>query len=312
MNALNVTPAAGVLWPESVRKEQVSVGLLAISSKTEGNSAELAAAARPRTRLAGRVAALATVLGLAAASVTARADDSALTADAIANKVVRTDAFSWEGARTRVRMVLTDAGGSKQERAMEVIGRRDKGMYQSLMRFTAPQDIAGTAFLMLERGKDQSEQYIYLPGLKRTRRIVGREREGSFMGSDFTYADMQRVDARYAKNKRLPDEKLGSDDVFVIESSLSADAPVPYRKVVTWIRKTDYIALRTRFFDRSDKPVKTLYTRRVRDIDGKPVVVEARMQNQQNNHITDLFIDSIDRRDDLSDANFTPAALEHM
>jgi hypothetical protein len=41
-------------------------------------------------------------------------------------------------------------------------------------------------------------------------------------------------------------------------------------------------------------------------------VVEARMQNQQNNHVTDLFIDSIERKDDLSDANFTPAALEHM
>lgn len=265
------------------------------------------AAISPAGRLA---AACAIFLGFVTSG--AQAQDGALTADAIANKVVRTDAFSWEGARTRVRMVLTDEGGSKQERAMEVIGRRDKGLYQSLMRFSAPQDIAGTAFLMLERGKDQSEQYIYLPGLKRTRRIVGREREGSFMGSDFTYADMQRVDARYAKNKRLPDEKLGNDDVYVVESTLSAEAPVPYGKVVTWIRKTDYIALRTRFYDRNDKPLKTLYTRRVRDIEGKPVVVEARMQNQQNNHVTDLFIDSIDRRDDLTDANFTPAALEHM
>jgi hypothetical protein len=240
------------------------------------------------------------------------ADDSTLTANAIAAKVVRTDAFSWEGARTRARMVLTEANGDKRERAMEVIGRRKQGLFQTLVRFSAPQDIAGTAFLMLERGKDQSEQYIYLPGLKRTRRIVGREREGSFMGSDFSYADMQRIEDRHAKHTRLPDEKLGNDSVFVIESTLNADAPVPYGKVVTWIRKTDYIALRTRFYDRSGKLVKTLYSRRVREIDGKQVVVEARMQNQQNNHITDLYIDSVDRRDDLSDANFTPAALEHM
>lgn len=233
-------------------------------------------------------------------------------ADDIAKKIVRTDAFAWDGARTRIRMVLVDPSGSKQERAMDVLGRRDKGLFQTLVRFSAPGDIAGTAFLMLERGKDQSEQYIYLPGLKRTRRIVGREREGSFMGSDFTYADMQRVDERYAKHKRLPDEKLGSDDVYVVESTLSADAPTAYGKVVTWIRKTDYIALRTRFFDRNDKLVKTLYSRRIREIDGKPVVVEARMQNQTNNHVTELFIDGIERRDDLADANFTPAALEHL
>lgn len=247
----------------------------------------------------------------AAALGTVRADDG-LTAGAIASKVVRTDAFSWEGARTRVRMVLIDASGSQQERSMDIMGRRNQGLFQTLVRFASPQDIAGTAFLMLERGKDQSEQYIYLPGLKRTRRIAGREREGSFMGSDFTYADMQRVDERYATHKRLPDEKLGNDTVYVLESTLSPEAPVAYGKVTTWVRKTDFIALRTRFFDRKDQLVKTLYSRRVREVEGKPVVVEARMQNQQTNHITDLFIDSIEKKNDLSDANFTPAALEHM
>ncbi|MET0386097.1 MAG: outer membrane lipoprotein-sorting protein [Polyangiales bacterium] len=247
----------------------------------------------------------------AGVTVAAQADDG-LSADAIAAKIIRTDTFSWEGARTRVRMVLIDAGGSKQERAMDVTGRRAKGLYQTLVRFSAPEDIAGTAFLMLERGKDESEQYVYLPGLKRTRRIVGREKEGSFMGSDFSYADMQRIDPRFAKHKRLPDEKLGEEAVYVIESALSTDAPTSYGKVTTWIRKTDNIALRTKFFDRSDKLVKTLYSRRVKEVDGKPVVVEARMQNQQNNHVTELYIDAIERKDDLSDANFTPAALEHL
>jgi len=197
-------------------------------------------------------------------------------------------------------MVLTDASGSTQERTMDIMGRRSQGNFQTMVRFGSPQDIAGTAFLMLERGKDQSEQYIYLPGLKRTRRIAGREREGSFMGSDFTYADMQRVDDKYATHKRLPDEKLGNDTVWVIESTLSTDAPLSYGKIVTWIRKTDYIALRTKFFDRKGQLLKTLYSRRVKEIEGKPVVVEARMQNQQTNHITDLFIDSIERKDNLS------------
>jgi hypothetical protein len=122
---------------------------------------------------------------------------------------------------------------------------------------------------------------------------------------------MQPVSPRAAKHKRLPDEKLGNDDVFVLESTLNADAPVPYSKVVSWIRKKDYVALRTRFYDRAGKLQKTLYVRRVRDRDGKPVVVEARMQNQ-NNHATDVYIDAIEKRDGLSDATFTPAALEHM
>jgi hypothetical protein len=241
----------------------------------------------------------------------ARAHADNLTPDQIAERMVRTDAFSWEGARTRVRMNLIEPNGKTKERAMDVIGRRKDGLFQSLVRFVAPQDIAGTAFLMLEKNKTDSEQYIYLPGLKRTRRIVGREREGSFMGSDFTYADMQRVESRFAKNVRLPDEKIGGDDCYVIESTISPEAKIAYGKVVTWVRKSDYIALRTRFLDRSGKLVKTLYSRRVKTIDGKPVVVESRMQSA-NNHATELFIDSIERKDDLSDTNFTPAALEHL
>lgn len=234
------------------------------------------------------------------------------TADEIASRMVRGDAFAWEGARTRVRMLLTDADGSSKERAMDILGRRIGGLFQTMVRFLAPQDIAGTAFLMLERANDASEQYVYLPGLKRTRRIVGREREGSFMGSDFTYADMQRVDAKYATHKRMPDEMLGTEAVYVLESTIAPDAPSSYGKVVTWVRKSDYIALRTRFHDKKGTLVKTLYSRRVREIDGKPVVVEARMQSQLKKHSTDLFIDTIDRQKDLADTNFTPAALEHL
>jgi len=239
------------------------------------------------------------------------ADDATLTADAIAAKVIHGDTFSFEGSSSKVRMLLIEVGGDKQERAMEIVSRLNQGLSQTLVRFSSPQDIAGTAFLVLARGKAPSEQYVYLPGLKRTRRIAGREREGSFMGSDFSYADMQPVDPHDAKHKRLPDEMLGNEPVFVLESTLNADAPVPYGKVMTWIRKKDYVALRTRFYDRAGKLQKTLYTRRVREVNGKPVVVEARMQNQ-NNHITDLYIDAIDKRDGLSDANFTPAALEHL
>jgi uncharacterized protein len=233
-------------------------------------------------------------------------------ANEIAQRVVNgSDAFRWDGGQSRVRMVLIEADGKRKERSMDVVARRKSGMFQSLVRFLAPGDIAGTAFLMLEKGKDEAEQYIYLPGIKRTRRIVGRERDGNFMGSDFTYADMQGANPSDAQHKRLPDEKVGNDPCYVIESTFDPKKS-SYGKVAVWVRKTDYIALRTRFYDRAGKLVKTLYARRVKTIDGKQVVVEARMQTQGTNHATELFVDSLEKRADLSDAQFTPAALEHL
>src|SRR4051812_23331092 len=163
-----------------------------------------------------------TLIQLCAAPIASRtrADDSKLSADDIANRTLRADAFAWEGARTRLHMILLNPDGKRQERSVEVVARRQQGLLQTMVRFSAPEELAGTAFLMREQQGGASEQYVYLSGLKRTRRIVGREREGSFMGSDFTYADMQRVDAKFARNARLADENVGNDAAYVIETTI--------------------------------------------------------------------------------------------
>jgi hypothetical protein len=232
-------------------------------------------------------------------------------ADEIARRTLRADSWNWEGARTRLKMILVEADGRRKERAMEVTARRAGKLLQSLVRFSAPPELAGTAFLMLEQPGGASEQYVYLSGLKRTRRIVGREREGSFMGSDFSYADLQPIPVGQAKNARRADEAVGKDACYVIESTLASGGGSPYGKVVSWVRKSDFVALRTRFLDPAGKLVKTLYARRVREMDGRQVVVEARMQSE-NGHATELVLESIERRADLSDAMFTPSALERM
>ena len=248
-------------------------------------------------------------LGCALALATlVRAD--APTAAEIAERGQRNTALRYSDVQTRVRMVLTAADGKRRERALDVIGRVKDGTYQSVVRFLAPQDVAGTAFLMIERGHD-SEQYLYLPSIKRTRRIVARERDASFMSSDFSFADLQGIASKDASHKRLADDKIGNDACYVIESSVLPSANVSYGKLVAWIRQSDFIALRTRFFDPSGQLLKTLYTRRIRSIGGTPFVMEARMQAERTKHMTELFVDSIEMRRDLSDAEFTPTALEH-
>jgi hypothetical protein len=231
-----------------------------------------------------------------------------ITADQLAARVVRGNGFTWEGASTRLRMVLIEQGGSRSERALEVLGRRHDGRLETVARFTSPSDIAGTKFLMVEKAGGGTEQHIYLPGLKRTRRVVGREQEGSFMGSDFTYNDLQRKEDKSAKNTRLPDENIGKEPTYVLESKAGPGSQ-GYSKLRTWIRKTDYIPLRTQFFDANDKLVKTLYVRRTKDIEGKPTVVEAFMKSS-NGHATELVVDSVEPKKDLPDAAFSPLTLD--
>ncbi|HEX4339351.1 MAG TPA: outer membrane lipoprotein-sorting protein [Polyangiaceae bacterium] len=246
------------------------------------------------------------LVALIAVPGSVRADE--LTGDELAARVVKGNGFTWEGATTRLRMVLIDQGGQRSERALEVLGRRHDGMLESVARFTSPSDIAGTKFLMIEKAGGGTEQHIYLPGLKRTRRVVGREQEGSFMGSDFTYNDLQRKEDKNAKNARLADENIGSEPTYVLESKAGA-TNTTYAKIKTWIRKKDFIPLRTQFFDADGKLAKTLYVRRTQDIDGKPAVVEAYMKSASG-HATELVVDSVKPSKDLPDAAFSPLTLD--
>jgi len=263
--------------------------------------------------LAGFTFASLTLAGLTLAGLTltgiAQADQ--LTANDIAHRMVRGDALSCDGAKAHVRMVLSDKQGAHQERTMDVIGRRDKGLLRTLMRFSAPANIAGTAFLMLERNGKAAEQYVYLSGLKRTRRIVGREQENSFMESDFSYADMRGIPERFSQHKRLPDDDIGGIETYVLQTDIHPQSKMPYQKIVHWVRKTDMVALRTRFYDRSGQLLKTLYARKIKDLEGKPIVVEARMENQQSGHVTELFVENISRKDNIPLVLFTPSSLAH-
>jgi hypothetical protein len=231
------------------------------------------------------------------------------TANQIVDRMLKQDPFGWDEAETTVRMTLVEAGGAKRERVMENLRRRKNGKAQSVMRFRAPQEVAGTAFLMLERDKGESEQHIYLPGLKRTRRIVGREREGSFMGSDFSYADLEQRDVRDSTHKRLPDEEVGGVKTYVIEST-PTKSPT-YGKIETWIRQDNFLPLRIRFYDKSGALLKTFYTKRIRTMEGRPVVVEAQMVNKKTGHSTEFIVDNMRPRKDIPDTAFTPTALEH-
>lgn len=240
----------------------------------------------------------------------ARAVAEELSADDIAQRIVRGNGFSWEGAKTKLRMIVAEPNGDKKEREMEVLGRRHDGRLQTKVTFLSPQDSAGTKFLTVEKSGGGTEQHIYLPAYKRTRRVVGREREGSFMGSDFTYSDLVRKDDQGTKHKKLADESIGADPTYVLESIPGNVEEAGYAKIKTWVRKTDFVPLRTQFFDGSGKLKKTLYVREIGKLEGKPVVKKALMKSE-NGHTTELIIDDIQPRNDLPDSDFSPTSLEH-
>ena len=223
---------------------------------------------------------------------------------------LRSEFFAGGSTRIRAHLVLTDKEGKKQDRLFSAWGKRDGlGLRRTLVRFESPAAVEGVAFLMTQREHEADEQYLYLPKFKATRRIGGAsERQSSFMGSDFSYADLERKDVREAAYEVLADEAIGGKPCAHIVAK-PRGASAAYSRVELWIRRDDGVALRIAMFDSDGKLMKTTTARRVRVVDGEPVIVESRTENALNGHVTELVVDEVSRDDNLDDAFFSPASL---
>ena len=157
-----------------------------------------------------------------------------------------------ESAVQKVRMVLVSKSGSERVREMEVSMKRGDDAVKSLFRFMSPSDVAGTAFLQVDREDGADEQMIYMPAIKRTNRISAKGRKGSFMGSDFTYEDLDLGEAGDAGHTVAEEH----EDHWVVDTDPGESSS--YGRIRSYVDKATYLAKKVEFFDDDAELIKTL------------------------------------------------------
>ena len=138
-------------------------------------------------------------------------------------------------------------------KTLEVPGDGDK----SMSIFDNPRDVKGTAFLSFTHKTGNDDQWLYLPALKRVKRISSSNKSGSFMGSEFAYEDIASQEVEKYTYKYLRDEGCEGEDCFVMER-YPVDLNSGYTRMVLWIDKTHYRTRRIEYFDRKNSALKTL------------------------------------------------------
>jgi outer membrane lipoprotein-sorting protein len=164
----------------------------------------------------------------------------------------------WKDEQADLTMILRNRQGQTSERAirtksMEVAHDGDK----SLSIFDSPRDVQGTAFLSHTHPTKPDDQWLYLPALKRVKRIASNNKSGPFMGSEFAYEDISSQEVEKYKYKWLRDETYDGKDTFVVERTPTYEHS-GYTKQITWIDKKMYQPLKIEFYDRKDALLKTL------------------------------------------------------
>lgn len=178
---------------------------------------------------------------------------------AIAQEVDKRD-LGWKTSETQLKMVLTNRQGQSSERELRIqaLEVEDPNLGdQSLILFSSPRDVDGTAFLSHTKIAEPDDQWLYLPALKRVKRISSANKSGPFVGSEFAYEDMSSQEVNKYTYKWLRDEKLGGDECFVMERYPVYENS-GYTKHVIWIDKAEYRPMQVEFYDRKDSKLKTL------------------------------------------------------
>lgn len=215
-----------------------------------------------------------------------------------------------DDGRAVMHMTLINHRGSKRERTLQSY-RKDYGKDSKvLMFFEKPADVQGVGFLSWEHdAADQDDdRWLYMPALRKARRIAGESKNDYFMGSDFTYDDMGDRAVDEDNHKLLREETLDGHPCWVVES-VPKGSDEMYSRCVSWIRQDALMPVKVEYYDLQHKLLKTLAVNDIRLEQGIWTAFRMEMQNVQQEHRTILAYDSISYDNGLKDDIFKVNSL---
>ena len=206
-----------------------------------------------------------------------------------------------------VRMTLVSKSGSERVREFELKVRRDEDAVRSHTRFVSPADVAGTAMVIVDHPNQIDEQLLFVPALRRVTRISGKARSGNFLGSDFSFEDLELSDADAATHSMLSEDA----SQWVVET-IPGDGSA-YARVVTTIRKADHLPIKIDYFNQKGKAWKTLEVTDTLESSGatypKTSVMKDLLRGTRTRmEVLEYRVDV--PKEELPDALFTQTALE--
>ncbi|MDC0609974.1 outer membrane lipoprotein-sorting protein [Vibrio sp.] len=219
----------------------------------------------------------------------------------------------WQDSQATVTMILKNAQGDQSIRKMRVssLEVRDDGD-KGLTIFDEPRDVQGTVFLSYSHINDDDEQWLYLPALKRVKRIASRNKSGPFMGSEFSYEDLSSFEVEKYTFHYLNDESIDGHPCFVVEQT-PVDKASGYTKQIAWIDQKRYIPIKVEYYDRKQSLLKTLTLRdynKYMDKYWRANTLE--MVNHQTGKSTMLKTENIEFKTGLEDKNFNINMIKRL
>ncbi len=203
-------------------------------------------------------------------------------------------------------MTLINKSGKERIRKIKQFTKDMGDVEKSIMFFQSPADVKNTSFMSwtYDDESKSDDQWIYLPALKKVKRISSDSKSDYFMGSDFTYDDLGDRKLDDDTHKLIGEETIDGVDYYRVES-IPKDEEYMYSKTKTWIRKDNFIGLKKEFYDEDEELLKILKIKKFEEISGFIVITRSEMENVQKNHRTTMVLGNVEINTNIPTSKFS-------
>ena len=210
-----------------------------------------------------------------------------------------------------MEMTLIDSRGDTGTRRIQTLILNDGGLTKTVTVFLEPASVRNTRFLSVENPDRGDDQWIYLPALQKVRRIASGEKEGSFMGSDFSYEDMSTREIDESTHTRLRPETLNGRACQVVESVPLPGTESAYGKMISWVDDQTSLTLRVEFYGKDGTgPVKILTREGFRQVGSRWTAERTVMETVATGHRTVMDLKQVKFDIPISAAYFSTGFLQ--
>jgi outer membrane lipoprotein-sorting protein len=239
-----------------------------------------------------------------------------LTGDEVAMEVEKARR-GYLDSKSRLVMTLINASGAKSLRKMsnKILEKPKDSKTEgdkSIIVFLSPADVKGTGLLTYERLDREDDQWLYLPALRRIKRIASKNKSGSFMGSEFAYEDIsaQSIE-KYTYGDAVNEETVNGIPCYRYERYPKSKYS-GYTKQVVWADKEKYITIKTDYYDRKRELLKTAIFSDYKKIRDVWRIGKIHMKNHQNKKETILEWLEDEIQTGLRERDFTKRMLSRQ
>lgn len=238
-------------------------------------------------------------------------DSFAQPAEEIMKKSYLAYYYPGEDGVSKVEMKLIDKRGKERIRKFSMLRKdyEEGGQQKYFIYFIEPNDIRRMTFMVWKHVDKDDDRWIYIPSLDLVRRIAAKDKNSSFVGSDFSYEDISGRHWLEDTHEILREDVLDGSDVYVIKSTPIKEKSSKFQYKLSWIDKTRFLPLREEFYNKKEELVKIFTADEIMEIDGELIVTKRTMVDRKKEHTTVVTLNEIMLNIGIEDNIFTERFL---